>query len=91
VKRFKTLYDSGPIVICGSSTSTQTLSWGGSPDWARNVKIPLDLITDYSRGNAGTVADIDTNAISLICFTDNATGSAMYLNYGYTLEGVNLK
>jgi hypothetical protein len=91
VKRFKTLYDSGPIVICGYTTNTATLSWGGTPDWARNIKIPLDLITDYSRGNAGTVADVETNAISLICFTDSTNAAGTYINYGYTLEGVNLK
>lgn len=91
VKRFKTLFDSGVIVIHPTTSATQTLVSGGPSEWARNFKIPLDLITDYSRGNAGTVADIDTNAISLIIFTDSTTASATYGNIAYTLEGVNMK
>lgn len=47
--------------------------------------IPLDFVTDYSRGNAGTVNDIDTNALNLVVFTSNTTANAIFATYSYTL------
>jgi hypothetical protein len=38
-----------------------------------------NLETGYERGNAGTVADIDTNAIYLVAICDNAVASQNYL------------
>jgi hypothetical protein len=44
------------------------------------MDVPLKNIeTGYERGNAGTVADIDTNAIYLIAICDNSTANQNYL------------
>jgi len=96
-KRFKMLYDSGPMSINPIGTSAQTSGTGtgncysGDPNQiCKMLKIPLDLITDYSRGNAGSAADIDTNSITIMMFTDNVTANSSYCRYEYTLEGVNM-
>lgn len=96
-KRFKILYDSGPFVVNPIGTSAQTSGTGtgaaysGSPnEVCKMLKIPLDLITDYSRGNAGSATDIDTNSITIMAFTDNVTSNSAYMRYEYTLEGVNM-
>lgn len=42
-----------------------------------DVDLSGDMKTDYSLGNAGTIVDIDTNALYLLVRTDN--GSAGFL------------
>jgi len=59
---------------------------GGGQFPQRNVKIDLRLNvpTGYQRGNAGSIADIDTGAIYLIWISDaSATGTQLYM----TAEG----
>jgi len=74
--RYVVIYDSGIHVLGGSSfASGQTapvVTGAGQPgerDWS--LRIPLGFDTDYSRGNAGTIADIDTNALSLLILSDD--------------------
>jgi len=42
------------------------------------IDLAPDMRTDYSLGNAGTAADIDTNALYLVIRTDNATAATIY-------------
>jgi len=76
-RRFKILSDKtfslGPRVVSisvaehmsGATSSTKIIKW--------NKK--LNFVTNYARGNAGTVADIDTNALHVIVLTDNGTAN----------------
>jgi len=54
----------------------------------RNIQIrqPLGFITNYARGNAGTIADIDTNSLYLLFIADSTTASCQYYRYGAQLE-----
>jgi hypothetical protein len=84
-KRYHVLLDSGilsfgpettPLAVAGSSFNTFM-----APCNYQKIhhRIPVKFTTDYSRGNAGTVADIDTNGVTLIIITDNTT--ANYVGY----------
>nr|UOF79691.1 capsid protein [Cressdnaviricota sp.]UOF82678.1 capsid protein [Cressdnaviricota sp.] len=50
----------------------------------------FNFVTDYSISNAGTVSDINLNALHLLCFTDNSTANAMEHYCKYTLGGGDL-
>jgi len=54
--------------------------WNGVVLPAHRVRIGLNFVTDYSRGNAGTVADIDTNGLTLVVLTDNSVANACFCN-----------
>jgi len=54
-----------------------------------DLDIPLNFTTDYSRGNAGTVADIDTNSLAFIIITDNTVSGAFTPHFEYVLEFTN--
>jgi hypothetical protein len=54
------IFDRTELVPAIISTSTN----GSTYLWKKTIK--LGFVTDYSRGNAGTIADIDTNAITAI-------------------------
>jgi hypothetical protein len=78
--RFCVIYDSKTHVIGGelapSGVTAPAVLGAGQPNervWT--LHLPLNFATDYSRGNAGTVADIDTNALSLLVLTDNVNGA----------------
>lgn len=62
--------------------AAQTLSHYG------DIHVNLsDMIMDYSLGNAGTIADIDTNALYLYCQYDNsATAGSIYGSYHLTYK-----
>lgn len=52
------------------------------------VQLEMDISlkgieTGYERGNTGTITDIDTNALYLICICDNATASQDYITGEY--------
>lgn len=53
------------------------------------MDIPLNFTTDYSRGSAGTVADIDTNGLSLILIAETSTASAVNVYYEWAMEYTN--
>jgi len=55
-------------------------------DCLHMVRMPLGFVTDYSRGNAGTVADIDTNALTVFIVTDNTTADALAVTGSYLLS-----
>jgi hypothetical protein len=86
--RFITLYDSGTKVISPS----QYLAAGPCLNMATpnliclEVDMGLDFITDYSRGNAGTVADIDSNGLNLVIFTSTSTASAIFAIESHTID-----
>jgi hypothetical protein len=86
-KRFKVWYDSGPMPIGPNGFTAPAVAlqntFGYPPRIQKGkIRIPLaDLRVDYSRGNAGTVADIDTNALSLCVFTDQTTTN--YLAFAF--------
>lgn len=86
--RFVTLYDSGFRVLGLSEFSSASLNKDfSSPSIMQFMcDIPLDFVTDYSRGNAGTVADIDTNGLNMVVITSNTTANGVFANYGYTLS-----
>lgn len=86
--RFVTLYDSGFRVLGLSEFSNATLNKDfSSPSIMQCLcDIPLDFVTDYSRGNAGTVADIDTNGLNMVVITSNTTANGVFANYAYTLS-----
>jgi len=78
--RYMVLYDSKPFVLGGlptSDASTNSFSnIGVAPvEKAFSLHLPLEFETDYSRGNAGTVADIDTNSLFLMVVSDISSGN----------------
>jgi hypothetical protein len=86
-KRYHVLLDSGclsfgpettPLAVAGSSFNTFMMP---SSYQKIHKRIPVKFTTDYSRGTAGTVADIDTNGVTLIIITDNNT--ANYIDYSF--------
>jgi hypothetical protein len=54
------IFDRNELIPSTISTSTGNAVYL----WRKTIK--LGFVTDYSRGNAGTIADIDTNAITAI-------------------------
>jgi hypothetical protein len=94
-QRFKVLWDSGPKTIYPPSVpSGQTApvsSCAGPNQHTWSLHIPLEFDTDYSRGNAGTQADIDTNSLSLVLLTDSGTNNAVFATYTWTLCFSDLK
>jgi len=88
--RYCVLYDSKPFVLGGLSVASgQTapvVTGAGQPaERTFSMHLPLNFSTDYSRGNAGTVADIDTNSLYLLVVTDTSTGSQVGIGGGFTL------
>jgi len=48
---------------------------------------PLAFGTDYSRGNAGTIADIESNAIYVVGLSNNISGSTNpYMSFSALLK-----
>lgn len=83
--RFEVLYDQtktiGPL-----ANSAAAVYNGYNNNAPSNItfdvkKLKLDFITDYSRGNAGTIADIETNSLHFLLFTDNPVDSSLGAQY----------
>jgi len=71
--RFWVLYDSGLISIVGSST-TPTESSGKVLEMYKRINIPVQ----YNAGTAGTVGDIQTNALYWVSIGSGAgTGASV--------------
>jgi hypothetical protein len=86
--RYVVFWDSGPNFLCTASATgsgTQNSMAAGPPVHFYSKHIELPFMTDYSRGNAGTVADIDTNSLCLIVVTDDATSNQIYIDAAWTL------
>jgi len=88
--RYCVLYDSKPFVLgAPAQASGVTAPFGtglGQPtDKFFSMHLPLEFQTDYSRNNNGTVGDIETNSLYLVCVSDTATASAVVVNGAWTL------
>lgn len=85
--RFVIVWDSGLLKVGRSefATATPTKNYADSSIVCASCDIPLDFITDYSRGNAGTVSDIDTNGLNLVLFTSSTDANGIYIEYSFTL------
>jgi hypothetical protein len=73
--RYMVLYDSKPMGV-GVNPSASGLvapSWTGYEALHKSISmhLPLNFDTDYSRGNSGTISDIDTNSMYLLIVSDN--------------------
>jgi hypothetical protein len=87
-ERYVVLWDSGPQLLATASATgsgTQNSMAAAPPIKYYSKHLPLNFKTDYSRGNAGTVADIDTNALHLLVVTDDATSNQIYCKAAWTL------
>lgn len=73
-------YDSGVLVYPMTQMSSQY------QQYVIHIKKNLDLVTDYSLGNAGTIADIEKNALYLYITTDSGTVSEFAALYTFKLE-----
>jgi len=88
--RYVVFWDSGPHTVGGATAAsgqTAPVVYGaGQPNVRVHSRhINLGFSTDYSRGNAGTVADIDTNSLYVMIVTDQTTASTLGVVGGYTL------
>lgn len=88
-KRFRILFDSGPFAVHPYVGSAGALTSGGPAIWARQVELPLNVVSDYSRGNSGSVSDIEGNTITAIAYTENTTANAIGYSLKYVMKGVN--
>ncbi len=87
--RYVVLWDSGPKVIGGLSVAsgqTAPVNPGAGQPCVQNfsIHLPLNFFTDYSRGSAGTVADIDTNSLYLMIVSDTGTANNLAATGGFT-------
>jgi hypothetical protein len=85
--RYKIYYDES-FTVCPPSSPAATIGNMALPSqmMAMHKQIPLGFMTDYSRGSAGTVADIDTNGLSILIFTDNGVANAVFGYYSYVIN-----
>jgi len=79
-RRFHVYYDKtfllGPNVTVQSGIVNPTnFNNGPPPQKIIRIRKKLRFLTDYSRGNAGTVADIDTNGLFLVIITNNSVSN----------------
>lgn len=81
-KRFRILYDR--TLALGPRTGASNYA---VPDNVRvHIKRKLGLVTDYSRGTAGTVSDIDTGVLTLFIFTDTGDANAITATGSHTIR-----
>lgn len=79
--------------VIGPESADYTSATGNAPGGLKGkycLTIRKNLggfVTDYGLGNAGTVADIDTNGLHFIAFTDNATADAIGFHFSWILRG----
>jgi len=89
-KRFITYLDKTWLLGPPASPLASPFQNFSVPDMIHfDVDMPLDFTTDYSRGNAGTVADIDTNGLSILFITDNTVSGSFTPHYEYVLSFTN--
>lgn len=86
--RFIVLWDSKPKVLGAvqAANATNNINQADPNLICCEIEMPLNFVTDLSRGNAGTVSDIDTDGLNLVIFTANTVASAVYCSYAYTLD-----
>lgn len=84
--RYVILWDSKPYSLGGlpSGVASNVVGAGLPSRKDFSIHLPLNFYTDYSRGNAGTVADIDTNSMYLVTVTDNPTSGQLTVSGGFT-------
>lgn len=91
--RYVVYKDSGPIVM-GPDTVDYSSSTGTSTvhPMARiwNINKKFNFVTNYSRGTAGTIADIDTNSLSLLVFADTAITDGIGIFGAWTMMGTEI-
>lgn len=69
-----------------TGTTSEPLATGSSYQ-VRTIRTKLGgFVTDYGLGNAGTVADIDTNGLFLISFTDNGVANAVEFYHDHIIR-----
>lgn len=76
--RYEVMYDSGVKVIRKQISTNFVIA-------ADYITLPIDMTTDYSLGNVGTIADIDQNALYLYLRTNNSTATNHVVGYSYKL------
>lgn len=75
----------GPAVVQAAGGTAAVYSGSTPMEQMFSIKKKLNFITDYSRGNAGTVADIDTNSLFFVTITDNVTAAAVNVDLAWNL------
>jgi hypothetical protein len=65
-ERFRILYDTRFMLNAYGEPISQRVV---------NFEIPLNVLTTYNTGNAGTVADINTNSLYLLVFGNVGAGA----------------
>lgn len=73
---FRVLYDE---VVCPAINYGTNNGSGGLI--CRRVKVTCNCITDYSLGNAGTVADIDTGGLFVVIWSDLGTTTSPVIRW----------
>lgn len=90
--RFHVYYDKifslGPYVY--STATTAVYNNGGiSPTRTFKIVKKLNFVTDYSRGEGGTVTDIDTNGLFMILITSQTNASDIVVKAGWNIQTAN--
>jgi len=91
--RFRVLYDSHICHIGALQSALASPFANLSIPSSRSHHIDLNLgnmMTDYSRANAGTVADIDTNSIHLLIVTDGTIANTLVASGAHALEFIDV-
>jgi hypothetical protein len=77
--RYVVLYDSRTFSLGGlpyTSGLTAPATTGVLPSAKPfNLHLPLNFTTDYSRGNSGTITDIDTNSLYFVVLSDDGNAN----------------
>lgn len=70
----------GPSVVA-TANATPPINYSGAipNELQLNIDKKLNFVTDYSRGNSGTITDIDTNSLYLVILSD-ATPATQQVN-----------
>jgi len=86
--RYHILWDE--VFILGANVSQAIGGAQGNPNPCSEkyikVSIPLNFITDYSRGVAGTVADIETNTLNFVAITEGTTANDINIKASVILK-----
>lgn len=88
--RFRIIWDSGVFSIgpnISDYTSITGLNTSVPSSRCFNITKRFNFVTDYSRGDAATVADIETNSLSVIYITDNTITNGLLIAGSYILFG----
>lgn len=86
-KRYRILYDKTfGLGIKSTASATPVLNFAAPNIVQFHIKRKLNLVSDYSRGVAGTVADIDTGVLTLFIFTDTGDLNSVSCTGSYQLR-----